>query len=91
MNNKFLLVLDRYDGISRYGINLLSGVISEYLPYVLPVRLACELSQKDLEESNIIAVGIAASHSLLSKCKEMGRCRRGCRHKQLCGKSQSMG
>ena len=74
MENKFLLVIDQYDGISRYGINLLSGVISEYLPYVLPVRLACEMTKKELGEANIIAVGIAASHSLLSKCKEMGRC-----------------
>lgn len=74
MENRFILVIDQYDGISRYGIDLLSGAVSEYLPYVLPVCLADELTQKEMEESNVIAVGIAASHPLLSKCRETGRC-----------------
>ena len=74
MENRFLLVIDQYGDAARYGIDLLSGAVSEYLPYVLPVRLAATLTKKELEESDIMAVGVAASHPLLAQCRETGRC-----------------
>ena len=36
--SRWILLVDNYEGISQKAVNMLSGVISGYLKYVLPVK-----------------------------------------------------
>ena len=71
MEHRWLLVYDRYEGLSENAVNLLSGSISAYLHYVLPVKPAAELREEDILANDLICVGTAA-HPLLSTCLASG-------------------
>ena len=72
MAKRWILVIDKYDGITKNAVNMLSGYLSELISYVLPVRFINQISKAELEESNIIAVGNCKTHAILSDLKQKG-------------------
>ena len=68
MKNKFALVLDRYDGITKKAADMLAGDIAAFLGYdVLPVLTYDKMPESMLTERTVIAVGNVNSHPILKK------------------------
>lgn len=72
MEKRWLLVVDNYDGIRKNAVNMLSGFVSGLISYVLPVRYACDITEKEINENNIIAVGSCKTHPILSAYEKKG-------------------
>ena len=72
MEKRWCLVFDEYENLSKMAINMLSGTISGYLDYVLPVKALDSVSEKTFEESNLIIVGKTKNNRLLEFCKKAG-------------------
>ena len=73
MKNKFALILDSYDGITKKAANMLAGDIAAFLGYdVLPVLPYDKMPEAMLSERTVIAVGKVETHPLLSKGEELG-------------------
>ena len=69
MKKSPILVLDRYEGITKKAANLLSGTLASFMGYeTLPVLLYSDITAETQSENTLIAVGQAASHPLLAKC-----------------------
>ena len=67
MENRWILVIDGYEGIRKSAINLFNGYVAGLVPYVLPIKMVSELTAKELENNNIIAVGSVKTHPVLEK------------------------
>ncbi len=66
MEKRWLLVVDSYEGISKTAVNMLSGFVSGLISYVLPIKHVSDVTQAELTERNVIAVGKLETHPLLS-------------------------
>ena len=66
MEKRWILVIDGYEGIRKNAINMFNGYIAGLVSYVLPIKMVSELTQDDIKENNIIAVGSVNTHSVLS-------------------------
>jgi len=71
MEHRWLLVYDRYDGLAKKAVNLLSGNVSAGLHYVLPAISVSDLTQEDLSSHDLICAGTAA-HPLLRRFADAG-------------------
>ena len=69
---RWLLVVDEYEGIRKSAVNFLCGYISGLISYVLPVRNVNNITDKELKEYNVIAVGRCVTHPLLADCENHG-------------------
>ena len=67
------MLIDSYAGIEKNAINMLSGFLSGYLNYVLPVKYADKVTDDELKTNNIIFIGKSNSHYILSD-KRIGQC-----------------
>ena len=72
MEKRWLLVVDNYEGIRKNAVNMLSGFLSGLISYVLPVKHVCDITEKEISENNIIAVGECKTHSVLSAYEKKG-------------------
>ena len=73
MEKPFVLVTDRYQGLSKKGVNLLAGTLASHLGYtVLPVLSYEKTTDALLSESTVIAVGRTETHPILKKYAERG-------------------
>ena len=72
MEKRWLLVVDNYEGIRKNAVNMLSGWISGLISYELIVKYACEITEKEIKENNIIAVGSCKTNSILSAYEKEG-------------------
>ena len=73
MEKPFVLIIDRYSGLTKKGVNLLAGAFSSQMGYtVLPVLTCDEATEEILAESTVIAVGCAKTHPILAKYEKMG-------------------
>ena len=73
MKKPLILVLDKYEGITKQAANLLSGSLASFLGYeTLPVLLADEITEETYSESTLLCVGLISTHPLLKKCEEKG-------------------
>ena len=69
MKKSPILVLDRYEGITKKAANLLSGTLASFMGYeTLPVLLYSDITAEMQSENTLIVVGQADSHPLLAKC-----------------------
>lgn len=57
MENRWSLIIDKYEGVARFGADLLAGSVANYLSYVLPVRFAKDMTEDDLKNQNVIIIG----------------------------------
>lgn len=71
MEKRWILVVENYEGIEKNAINMLYGVLSSKLGYVLPIKFADKVTEKELENSNIIVVG--KNTGILKKCIEQNK------------------
>lgn len=71
MEKRWLLVIDKYDGIQKNAINIFNGYIAGLVSYVLPVKMVDKVTENDLKENNIIAVGKLDSHFILKNYLEL--------------------
>lgn len=69
MEKRWILVSARYDGLVKKAVNMLSGTISEYISYVLPVKISTTLSTDDLTGNNLLVIGCGNDNPLLQECK----------------------
>lgn len=67
MTKRWILVIDGYEGVRKNAINMFNGYIAGLVPYLLPIKMASELTEVDINENNIIAVGSVNTHSILKK------------------------
>jgi len=67
---RWIIIVDKYDGLEKNAVNMLSGFMSGYLKYVLPVKYIDNVNDKELNESNIIVVGKTDSNYILKECKQ---------------------
>ena len=72
MEKRWLLVVDHYEGIRQNAVDMLSGFVSGLISYVLPIKLVENITQTDLVENNIIAVGSCETHAVLSAYAKKG-------------------
>lgn len=70
MKNRWIVLIDKYDGITKNAINMLVGTLSGYLNYVLPVKFINDVTDEELTDSKIIAVGTSENHRLISLCED---------------------
>ena len=70
MNRSWVVVVDNYDGLSKKGIELVVGIISGYLSYVLPVKNVAQISEKELEEHDVILLGKYGNNPFLNICEK---------------------
>ena len=68
MDKRWILVIDSYEGLYKQAANALSGAVSGYLDYVLPVKPVDTASDEELQNSNIIVIGRTETNRLLRKC-----------------------
>ena len=69
MKKSPILVLDRYEGITKKAANLLSGSLASFMGYeTLPVLLYSEITEEMYSQNTLIAVGRVDCHPLLAKC-----------------------
>lgn len=69
MENRWILIYNSYEGMEKTAINFLFGEFSGYLQYVLPVLSHGSVSKTELENTNIILVGIANENELIRECR----------------------
>lgn len=72
MEKRWILIYDRYKNLQKTAINMLSGIISGYLKYVLPVKCIDEITEDTIKNSNILLVGKTKNNHLLLSLKEKG-------------------
>ena len=72
MKNRWILVIDRYDGIVKKAVNMLAGAVSGYIKYVLPVKLIEEVTDDEIKNNKIITVGCVDTNRLLKLCSDKG-------------------
>ena len=73
MKKSFALVPDKYEGITKNAVNILSGTVAPYMGYeVLPVIPYDKMDESLLSERTVIAIGRVDTHPLLSKCAKEG-------------------
>ncbi len=76
MKKPFILITDRYSGLTKAGVNLLAGTVATQLGYtVLPVLTCEEVTDALLAENTVIAVGRTKTHPILKKYEEKGALR----------------
>ena len=69
MKKSPILVLDRYEGITKKAANLFSGSLASFMGYeTLPVLLYSEITEEMYSQNTLIAVGRVDCHPLLAKC-----------------------
>ncbi len=69
MDSRWIMVIDSYDGLYKQAANTLSGTISGYLSYVLPVKLLSTVRDDTLSNHNVIVIGCVESNRLLQACQ----------------------
>jgi len=72
MKKCWLLVSDSYMGLEKYGVDMLAKAVAGYIPYVLPVKTYKDVSEKELQENNIIFVGKKGANATLCTYEEKG-------------------
>ena len=72
MENRWTLVYDEYKGLQKTALNILSGTVSGYLTYVLPMIKVSELTEEIAKERNLLVVGKVKTNPILSALKEKG-------------------
>ena len=72
MENRWLLIYDRYKNLQKTAINMLSGIISGYLSYVLPIKCIDELTEETIKNFNVLVVGKIRNNHLLLSLKQRG-------------------
>lgn len=72
MENRWVFLVDRYEGMAAKGINLLSGAVSASLPYVLPVLYIDTVTDAEIEENNLIVAGSPKSNRILAELVNSG-------------------
>ncbi len=72
MNKRWIVVVDEYKGIKKNAINLLVGEISARVSYPIPVKTVKDLTETDLDDYGIIAVGESKTHYYLQDCENKG-------------------
>ena len=70
--SRWILLVDNYEGISQKAVNMLSGVISGYLKYVLPVKYINNVTDKEIKDYNIITVGKKDTNRIIFECESRG-------------------
>ena len=71
MKKERVLIIERYDGIYKKAVNLLSGALSGYFGATLPVRFAEEVGEEIFEKTDAVIVGSFDS-PLISSFADMG-------------------
>ena len=72
MENRWILVIDRYDSIVKNAVNMLSGAVSGYIKYVLPIKFINEVTDDEIKNNKIITVGTVNTNRLLKLCVDKG-------------------
>lgn len=62
----WILVTDRYEGIRKRAVNMLAGYVSGLISSALSVKYADEVTEEELAENHLIAVGRVDEHPLLA-------------------------
>ena len=70
--SRWILLVDNYEGISQKAVNMLSGVISGYLKYVLPVKYINNVTDEEIKDYNIITVGKKDTNRIIFECESRG-------------------
>ena len=73
MEYRWMLLLDRYEGLAGKGANLLAGAVSASLRYVLPVLHADAVPREELAKHNVIVIGDHATNAVLAALVKDGR------------------
>ena len=72
MAKRWILLVDEYTGIQKNAVNMLSGYISGLISYVLPVKKLENVTDEELKEYNVIAVGCCETHPILAAYEKRG-------------------
>lgn len=72
MSKRWVILSNKYDGFVKKAVNTLSGVISEYVNYVIPVRISQSVSSDDFKKSNFIIVGTGENNTLFDSFVDKG-------------------
>lgn len=72
MNKRWIMVIDCYQGLSKQAVNAISGTMSGYLDYVLPVKTVDTVTEEILRGNHLIVIGRTGSNRLLRACQEKG-------------------
>lgn len=70
MSKRWIILSNKYDGFIKKAVNTLSGVISEYVNYVIPVRISLSVSSDDFEKNNFIIIGTREDGALFDSLIE---------------------
>ena len=70
MENRWSLIIDKYEGVARFGADLLAGSVANYLSYVLPVRFAKDTTEDDLKNQNVIIIGTKKTNPFIKSMEE---------------------
>ena len=72
MNQRWIMIIDSYEGLYKQAANILSGVVSGYLEYVLPAKMLGTVTEEMLQDSNLLVIGNAKNNWLLQSCETQG-------------------
>ena len=72
MERRWILIYDNYNGLEKTAIDMLSGVISGYLNYVLPIKNIKEITDDKIKNSNLLWIGKIKNNHLLSFLNKNG-------------------
>lgn len=72
MGKRWILVIDEYKGVVKNAVNMLSGWVSGLISSPLLVKYSCDITEKEITENNIIAVGSCKTNTILSAYEKEG-------------------
>lgn len=72
MNKRWMLVADKYSGITKRAVDLLYAEIASLVNYVLPAKLPVEITEAATNEYNLVVVGKAAKNDIFEKLISRG-------------------
>lgn len=72
MKKRWYLIFDEYENLSKTAINMIAGMVSGYLDYVLPVKAVGNVDEKDFKKNNVIIVGKVKNNRFLEYCQKEG-------------------
>ena len=72
MEKRWIIVFDEYEGLKEKAIEIISGMVSGFVKYVLLAKRIDDILDDEIKEFNIIAVGQATTNRLLQLCQTGG-------------------
>ena len=67
MKKRWMVICDKYSGITKRAADILYSEISSLVGYVLPAKTSSELEDCDKMEYNLILIGLEGSNKIFKE------------------------